>query len=191
MSEKANEGKMPTRKKVLIWTVSIVGFLALTWCTMLYNDYNRVIRNYSKPAFCINFDPAFQEYRGLRWWEDGTRVLLQRKISERYVIDYGYFQGLFYSVELSGAFLPFIDYDYFLSRGYSIDNDDFNIVSTNLSNFMKEWPARDPKTRDLLTPWPGILQARFMLFGKEIGRVDRPYPPDAGRTEAWQFRKIF
>ena len=190
MSEQNNDRKMSARKKLLIWTVSIFGFLALTWCTMLYNDYNRVIRNYSKPAFCINIDPVYQEYRSLRWWED--RALLDRKIAERYIIDYGYFQGVFYSVELSGAFVPFIDYEHFLSLGYSVAKDrGLADISSDLSSFVKVWPARDQKTRDLITPWPGILQARFTLFGKEIGRVDRPYPPDAGRTEAWRFREIF
>jgi hypothetical protein len=175
----------PANKKTFIWVAAIVGFLALTWCTMLYNDYNRVMRQYVKPAFCINFDPDYQEYRTLKWWADDTRALLNRKISERYIIDYGHFQGLFYSVELSGAFLPFIDYDKFLSLGYSLESD------SDLSRFVSSWPARDPKTRDLITPWPGVLQARFCLFGKEIGRVDRPYPPEAGRTEAWQLREIF
>lgn len=177
-----------TKKKVLIWLLAIFGFLALTWCTMLYNDYNRVMRQYAKPAFCINFDPTYQEYRSLKWWADDTLVLLNRKVSERYIIDYGYFQGLFYSVELSGAFVPFIDYDHFLSLGYSLENSmEYN---SDLSRFVSEWPARDKKTGDILTPWPGVLQARFWLFGKEIGRVNRPYPPDAGRTEAWQFREI-
>ena len=161
MTDNNGAAELPTRKKALIWAAAIVGFLALTWGTMLYNDYTRVIKQYLKPAFCINFDPAYQEYRSLKWWLDETEVLLERKISERYIIDYGYFQGLGYSVELSGAFLPF-----------------------------NELPPRDPKTLDILNPWPGVLQARFWLFGKEIGRVDRPYPPEAGRTADWQLKEI-
>ena len=174
MINTTHEIKHSGKKTVLVWAVAIIGFLVLTWCTMLYNDYNRVMRQYVKPAFSINFDPAYQEYRGLEWWwrdEDGNFLqpeLWARKISERYIIDYGYFHGLGYSVELSGAFLPF---------------------ESHLS--AEDRAARDKKTGDLLTPWPGVLQARFLLFGKEIGRVNRPYPPQAGRTAEWQLREIF
>jgi len=161
-------------KRALIWVAAIMGFLVLTWCTMLYNDYNRVIRQYVKPAFCINFDTAYQEYRGLQWWwmdESGNFLepeLWARKISDRYIIDYGYFQGLGYSVELSGAFLPFEEHLPKMERA-----------------------QRHDKTGDLLTPWPGVLQARFYLFGKEIARINRDYPPDAGRTDDWRLREIF
>jgi len=170
MSDTNGAVGMSAKKKRLIWATAIVGFLALTWCTMLYNDYTRVMRQYVKPAFCINFDPAYQEYRTLKWWSDDTLVLLERKVAERYIINYGYFQGLGYSVELSGAFMPFFD--------------------TTVNALTEPSPPRDEKTGDLLTPWPGILQARFWLFGKEIGRVDRPYPPEAGRTVDWQLREI-
>lgn len=155
---------MTRKKKTLIWAVSIVGFLALTWCTMLYNDYNRVMRQYVKPAFCINFDTAYQEYRSIPYGltKEEYDINHARKLAERLIINYGYFQGLGYSVELSGSFLPYW-----------------------------AWPARDEKTGDILHPWPGVLQARFTLFGKEIGRVDREYPQDAGRTEDWQMREIF
>ena len=174
MTETTGAAALSSKKRALIWLIVILVFLVLTWCTMLYNDYTRVMRQYVKPAFCINFDPAYQEYRGLEWWwadEQGNFLepeLWARKISERYITDYGYFQGLGYSVELSGAFLPFEQH-----------------LPIN------ERAARDEKTGDLLNPWPGILQARFMLFGKEIGRVDRPYPAEAGRTEEWQLREIF
>jgi len=169
MQDSKGAAVMTVKKKRLIWAAVIVGFLLLTWGTMFYNDYNRVMHQYVKPAFCINFDPAYQEYRSLKFWTD--EQLLRQKVAERYIINYGYFQGLGYSVELSGAFMPFFD-----TSKYHLTEPD---------------PPRDKKTGDLLNPWPGILQARFFLFGKEIGRVDRPYPPNAGRTADWQLKEIF
>ena len=172
MADKNSSFLPSTKKKILVWLAALFGFLLLTWCTMLYNDYNRVMRQYVKPAFCINFDQAYQEYRSIKFWDLNYPERLVRKVNERYIINYGFFKGLGYSVELSGAFMPFFD--------------------TSKENPLTDPPPpRDPKTGDLLTPWPGILQARFCLFGKEIGRVDRPYPTEAARTADWQLREIF
>ncbi len=150
------------QKKITIAAISVLGLLMLTWCTMLYNDYDLVINRYAKPAFCINFDQAYQEYRALT---NATSEEYDRKIEERYLMDYGYFEGLGYSVELSGAFFPF---------------DPENVK-----------PEYNYDTGELLNPFPGVLQARFYILGREVATVNREYPEDANRSQEWVLQDIF
>lgn len=169
--------KMSRKKKITLIVVAAFCFLLIVYGTILYNDYNRVMRQYTKPAFAINHDPVYQEYYTLRSWEDPIA-----KGFDIFLVNYGLFEGLGYTIELSGSFRPYSETRYptgqFDDQGREVLRGENDAI-------------RDEETGEILNPVPGVLQARMVLFGKEIARIDRAYPEDNFVPRGFEMKEIF
>ena len=165
---------MSRRKKIMLASIAIFIFLLITYATMVYNDFNRVFNQHQLPAFAINFDPVYRSYFDDRnHWEDSEEAC---GIS-RYVINYGVFRGLGYTIELSASFRPF--------RAIPAVVNDRAVVINYYD------AIADPETGEIANPVPGVLQARMTFFGREIAVLNRPYPEDFWIPPGFELFDIF
>ncbi len=74
------------KTKIVSWSmVALLGLAAITWGTLVINDYNRVLRDYKKPIFAQVVSESAEGEHG----------------------EYqGQYQGFGYSISLDGRFRP-------------------------------------------------------------------------------------
>lgn len=168
------------KRKLWIGALAALGVLLVTYVTMVYNDYNQVFHYYRKPAFSINRDEAYQAYYDCL---DARENPIEQG-HDIFVINSGLFQGIGYAVELSGSFRPYSE----LSYEATVETSNGELVTVQRG---ENEAILAPETREILNPVPGVLQARFILFGKEIARMERDYPAADFVPRGFEFRPIF
>ncbi len=124
-------------KKGKIVALSVVGLLFLaviTWGTLVINDYNRVFRDYKKPIFTQTLEESADENSGT-------------------------YQGMGYTIHLSGRFRP--------------DSDPEQVTVIDGKGVV-------------LNPYPNVLQAEIYLFGRLWRSMEREDPYAGSQNQQLQ-----